>query len=1190
MKKKIISILLTAAMLFTAKGIPAMAGSVTGGNEAERTGAARETPQNPVHTCTKENDGTDATKWSYVYFGSYPQTEVTGDALTAAITGASYDANGDAWINGTKYRRMKKSDANYSSTDSGYFQWNGDNDYHYFKWERIKWRVLENNGSTLFVVADQGLDCKDYNETYTSITWENCTLRTWLNGTFYNTAFSSSEQGAIVQQTVVNYGTAGGNDTQDNVYLLSVAEVTNPECGFCEDYSVYSASRWMQPSEYAHAMGANTYSSSITGGNANCRWWLRSPGSRTSNAADVHFNGSVYRSGFPVYDTSDAVTPALQINLSSDLWSTVDDGTNGEGGGSGTGSGSEDFSIDASANGTLGKSITVIGTLTLSDDAQTSSEILSQSVSSITWTSSNPSVAEVTNCSGVNAMDYKSAGLIITVTPYRTGTVTITGKTAGGSTASCVVTVTEGEEEGEITLRHITGELESVDLNLLTVTIDHTVYEVTDSFSISDAYTILSNSSCKTVAAVLSNGRISNMAAVTDLVEPKVSIAIRPGSISYQNGAFDQEKMTAAVTLSCGAKSPFRDSDLKGTEAENVSVSFSGFTVTAENGLEFRTSLLSKSQEYTDKTSVSLKFGQEKTAEQTLYTAKSYVPQQVKDTLRITVSASAGGKRADHMTSLYVANMDKQAEIADSKSSDALILEAEELLKKVTFSLGDYPMEQAGYTKKQKEAVNAAVKVWLTEVLMTQILTQDTGDNSIWSEFCNSAGFSDSQKQKFLTNIAKKAFKKVGLDISGITNSGSMIQWNNMAADTIIQMYQEDGKTYDTIRVNLNCGSMSFTGSQAFTATGNIEYSIETAAGKTYDDLNVGMVTFADLQQFSEGMEKICQSEIQKIYNMEIGSNLDKGAEWIRNKINKSTESVLAEILTSDTASKILEKQYGSVSDNVYKIYTKELAKTTKGSVHCPVDVSIYDSQGTLCGSIVDNEVETDNGEIFLYCIGDEKFFYLTGDDYQIRLSGNDTGTMTYQIGEYLGGELIREIRYENVPLSDSILYTGRIPETQLLDSEVYNLVSDEDAETILPDSDIVHDNTRPEEKPDPDQGGKKPDPNQGGAKPNLNAGISNPKATSLQGKIKAKSKAFLVKWKKQTDITGYQIQYSANKKFKKKGTKIKTVKNPQATKLTVKKLKPGKKYYVRIRTYKTANGATLYSGWSKAKTVKIKK
>ncbi|MCI8489640.1 MAG: hypothetical protein HFJ04_05250 [Lachnospiraceae bacterium] len=434
--KKCLSLLLAVVMLLAVQGIPVLAETVS--NDTIES-AGRDMPKNPVHHCTKKDDGTDTTDWSYVYFGSYPQTEVTGDALTEAITGASYDGSGDAWVNGTKYCRISKSDTNNTS----YF---GSGDYRYFKWERIKWRVLENNGGTLFVVADKGLDCKDYNEAYTSITWENCTLRSWLNSEFYGTAFSSSEQGAIVRQNVVNednpyYGTEGGNDTSDNVFLLSIGEVLNPEYGFCEDYG-NSASRWMQASDYAHARGAYIYSSSSIGGNANCWWWLRSPGSNAYIAADVSSNGYVDRYGL-VFNDDGACVPALHINLSSDLWSTADDGSSGGGGNGGT---KDDwissFRIDSSASGTIDAPVTLSGSLELSDQAETSSSILQQEIDAITWTSSDFAIAKVSNVSASKSPDNRSASLTVTVTPYQVGTVTITGKTSTGLTASCEVTVT----------------------------------------------------------------------------------------------------------------------------------------------------------------------------------------------------------------------------------------------------------------------------------------------------------------------------------------------------------------------------------------------------------------------------------------------------------------------------------------------------------------------------------------------------------------------------------------------------------------------------------------------------------------------------------------------------------------------------------------------------------------------------
>ncbi len=102
------------------------------------------------------------------------------------------------------------------------------------------------------------------------------------------------------------------------------------------------------------------------------------------------------------------------------------------------------------------------------------------------------------------------------------------------------------------------------------------------------------------------------------------------------------------------------------------------------------------------------------------------------------------------------------------------------------------------------------------------------------------------------------------------------------------------------------------------------------------------------------------------------------------------------------------------------------------------------------------------------------------------------------------------------------------------------------------------------------------------------------PKGTSLS-KVSAKSKGFSAKWKKQASQTnGYQLQYSTNSKFKGKDAKTVSIKKNRTTSKSVSKLKAKKKYYVRIRTYKTVKikrkNVTLYSAWSKAKAVKTKK
>ena len=90
--------------------------------------------------------------------------------------------------------------------------------------------------------------------------------------------------------------------------------------------------------------------------------------------------------------------------------------------------------------------------------------------------------------------------------------------------------------------------------------------------------------------------------------------------------------------------------------------------------------------------------------------------------------------------------------------------------------------------------------------------------------------------------------------------------------------------------------------------------------------------------------------------------------------------------------------------------------------------------------------------------------------------------------------------------------------------------------------------------------------------------------ATSITS-LSAKDNGFTVKWKKKTNITGYQIQYSANSKFK-KGNKTIKIKKVKTLSKKITGLKPSKKYYVRIRTYK----GKKYSKWSKVKSIKTPK
>ena len=189
----------------------------------------------------------------------------------------------------------------------------------------IEWLVVARDGKKALLLSRYGLDAKPYNEKWFDITWEKCTLRTWLNGTFQNKAFTAEEQKGILLTNVDNgssqsysgWSTNGGNNTQDRVFLLSYAEA-NKYLDVTYDDRKNTKSR-AEPTAYAIKQGAYTNSNNKTAdGAAAGWWWLRSPGDLQLMAAFVGSDGSLDYGSVLINDA--CVRPALWINLESGIF------------------------------------------------------------------------------------------------------------------------------------------------------------------------------------------------------------------------------------------------------------------------------------------------------------------------------------------------------------------------------------------------------------------------------------------------------------------------------------------------------------------------------------------------------------------------------------------------------------------------------------------------------------------------------------------------------------------------------------------------------------------------------------------------------------------------------------------------------------------------------------------------------
>ena len=173
--------------------------------------------------------------------------------------------------------------------------------------EPIEWLVIDEKDGKTLLLSKYSLDCKPYHENSCDITWEECTLRKWINSDFINNAFSEEEQQIIARTRNNNpynptYGTSGGNTTEDKVFLLSIEEA--------QKYFKNDEERKCTPTQYTKLHNAWSSDDNF------CYWWLRSSGGDQNLAAIVDYVGEVYHYSYLVNIDDGVVRPCIWIDSS----------------------------------------------------------------------------------------------------------------------------------------------------------------------------------------------------------------------------------------------------------------------------------------------------------------------------------------------------------------------------------------------------------------------------------------------------------------------------------------------------------------------------------------------------------------------------------------------------------------------------------------------------------------------------------------------------------------------------------------------------------------------------------------------------------------------------------------------------------------------------------------------------------
>ena len=187
--------------------------------------------------------------------------------------------------------------------------------------EPIEWLVLDRQGNKALLLSKYILDCKCYNEEHEDVTWETCTLRNWLNNTFYNTAFNNNEKNYILTTNVINsdntvHNTRGGNNTNDKVFLLSFDEVKK----YFYQSNMHDSNKRLATSGTNYAKTVDNFGEKLwvyydntAWYNGNTLFWLRSPGRDQDRAAIVGNGGAFSAIGRNVDKYNNGVRPAIWI-------------------------------------------------------------------------------------------------------------------------------------------------------------------------------------------------------------------------------------------------------------------------------------------------------------------------------------------------------------------------------------------------------------------------------------------------------------------------------------------------------------------------------------------------------------------------------------------------------------------------------------------------------------------------------------------------------------------------------------------------------------------------------------------------------------------------------------------------------------------------------------------------------------
>ncbi len=650
---------------------------------------------------------------------------------------------------------------------------------------------------------------------------------------------------------------------------------------------------------------------------------------------------------------------------------------------------------------------------------------------SITWTCSDPDAVRFSE--GTSTVPPGEVGgtgeentwwMSNMVTAVRGGSYTITAEVHSGEKTHTVQTRLHVNETV------YSGVLDQPKKPLKTgdrVTIDDTIYEIAPQCKLCDVYESSVPYGVKDVLYSLdADGRIVTLYPADRIIEPRFTVEGKPVSFSYRNGKWNATQLEVTVSLEwiSTKECPFTMASLENSDLDIPLSEI--FLSTDSDAIHFgiEGTLFKKELHEYIAENVIVSVGRKRSYTCTVYMREGYKLDSITQTAQLNTHVKTRWGVEYNGTPLQIVfgNLDLQQQEVQKKQENkqysASLKKAKEQLKSLNIGLSGPLMHVL--TPAQYDELEGFLSIYLMESIMAEQLLQGT----------------------FFEKISKEAEKKIGDAVLDKLNISRVKNWLSVQNNNATVKVEAVTKSGENIRINFELDWQSYSWGEKDPSEGggrndpygayiSIHYSVEGSLPDGMGTTGSGLAGFYEMEKFGEAM----LDYIEEAYDEAWGEDANK----------------VASMLISEPVYKMLG---GDFSGGLYKMMKGAAQQHVKvNRIKCPVDVYIYDIDGNLCGSIVNDYVNTQDSSVVAYVNGTEKVIYLMDETYRLELVGNGDGEMAYTVEEYLDNQLTRTLEVEKIFLMEGKRYYAIIPDTPLLHGEVYALTDDNGWVTGLRDS-----------------------------------------------------------------------------------------------------------------------------------------